>query len=153
MRKHSMQDILVFLIFSIFAILSLVLVAVGIKFYTNVSNKVDENSEMRNTIAYLENKMRSNDFSGGIEVKKVDGKDVLVLTGTGSEALKTAIYVDDGHLKEYLSSTDEIKLGYGDTIADVDEMLVQKEGNNLNISLNYNDRNYVIQKSIISGAL
>lgn len=153
MRKHSMQDILIFLIFSIFAILSLVLVAVGIKFYTNVSNKVDENSEMRNTIAYLENKMRSNDFNGGIEVIKVDGKDVLILTATGSDALKTAIYVDDGHLKEYLSSTDEIKLGYGDIIADVDEMLVQREGNNINISLNYNDRNYVIQKSIISGAL
>lgn len=153
MRKHSMQNILVLIIFSIFAVLSLVLVAVGIKFYTNVSNKVDNNSQMRNTISYLENKIRSNDYEGGIDVVKIDGKDVLILSSAGGESFKTAIYVDDGHLKEYLSQNDDIKLGYGDTIADVSNMEISREGSNLNIVLDINDTKYVIQKSMISGAL
>ncbi|HAQ51191.1 MAG TPA: hypothetical protein DCR12_00295 [Lachnospiraceae bacterium] len=153
MRKHSMQNILVLIIFSIFAVLSLVLVAVGIKFYTNISNKVNDNSQMRNTVAYLENKIRSNDYKGGIDVVKIDGKDVLILSSTADDALKTAIYVDDGHLKEYLSQNDDVKLGYGDTIADVQDMNISKEGNNLNIVLDINNTKYVIQKSIVSGAL
>lgn len=153
MRKHSMQNILVLIIFSIFAVLSLILVAVGIKFYTNVSNKVNNNSEIRNTVSYLENKIRSNDYEGGIDVVKIGDKDVLVLSSTGGESFKTAIYVDDGHLKEYLSQNDDIKLGYGDTIADVKDMEISKEGNNLNIVLDINDTKYVIQKSMISGAL
>jgi len=148
-----MQNILVLIIFSIFAVLSLVLVAVGIKFYTNISNKVNDNSQMRNTVAYLENKIRSNDYKGGIDVVKIDGKDVLILSSTADDALKTAIYVDDGHLKEYLSQNDDVKLGYGDTIADVQDMNISKEGNNLNIVLDINNTKYVIQKSIVSGAL
>lgn len=153
MRKHSMQNILVLIIFSIFAVLSLVLVAVGIKFYTNVSDKVDSNSQMRNTISYLENKIRSNDYKGGIEVVKVGDTDVLLLSSLEDGSYKTAIYAEDGHLKEYLSSNNDIKLGYGDTIADVDDMSISKEGNNINIVLGINDEKYVIQKSIVSGAL
>ena len=151
--KHSIQNILVFLIFSIFAILSLVLVAVGIKFYTNISSRVDTNSEIRNTIAYLENKIRSNDYDGGIEVVNVDGKDVLLLTNEGNSGFKTAIYVDDGKLKEYLADSNDIKLGYGDTIANVDNMTADKTGNNINIRIKCDNKNYYIQKSLNTGAL
>lgn len=153
MRKHSMQDILVFLIFSIFAILSVVLVAVGIKFYTNISNKVNDNSEMRSTIAYLENKLRSNDYDGGVNVVNIDGRSVLLLTSNIENNAKTAIYVDNGKLKEYLTIGDELKLGYGDTIANVDSMEVVKEGNMVGITLSYNDKDYLLQKVFYTGAL
>ena len=134
-EKHSIQNILVFLIFSIFAILSLVLVAVGIKFYTNISNRVEANSGIRTTISYLENKIRSNDYDGGIDVVNVNGKDVLLLSNEGNAEFKTAIYVDDGKLKEYLTKGNDIQLGYGDTIANVDSMMVDKTPDNINIRL------------------
>ena len=136
-EKHSIQNILVFLIFSIFAILSLVLVAVGIKFYTNISSRVDTNSGIRTTISYLENKIRSNDYDGGIDVVNVNGKDVLLLSNEGNSEFKTAIYVDNGKLKEYLTKGNDIQLGYGDTIANVDNMIVDKSGKNINIRINY----------------
>ena len=152
-EKHSIQNILVFLIFSIFAILSLVLVAVGIKFYTNISNRVDTNSGIRTTISYLENKIRSNDYDGGIDVVNVNGKDVLLLSNEGNSEFKTAIYVDDGKLKEYLTKGNDIQLGYGDTIANVDNMIVDKSGKNINIRIKCGDKNYYIQKSVNTGAL
>lgn len=152
-EKHSIQNILIFLIFSIFAILSLILVAVGIKFYTNISNRVDTNSGIRTTIAYLENKIRSNDYDGGIDVVNVNGKDVLLLSNEGNNEFKTAIYVDNGKLKEYLTKGNDIQLGYGDTIASVDNMIVDKSGKNINIRLKCGDKNYYIQKSVNTGAL
>lgn len=152
-EKHSIQNILVFLIFSIFAILSLVLVAVGIKFYTNISNRVEANSGIRTTISYLENKIRSNDYDGGIDVVNVNGKDVLLLSNEGNAEFKTAIYVDDGKLKEYLTKDNDIQLGYGDTIANVDSMMVDKTPDNINIRLKCGDKNYYIQKSVNTGAL
>lgn len=152
-EKHSIQNILVFLIFSIFAILSLVLVAVGIKFYTNISGRVDTNSRIRTTISYLENKIRSNDYDGGIDVVNVNGKDVLLLSNEGNGEFKTAIYVDNGKLKEYLTKGNDIQLGYGDTIANVDNMIVDKSGRNINIRIKCGDKNYYIQKSVNTGAL
>lgn len=152
-EKHSIQNILVFLIFSIFAILSLVLVAVGIKFYTNISSRVDTNSGIRTTISYLENKIRSNDYDGGIDVVNVNGKDVLLLSDEGNSEFKTAIYVDNGKLKEYLAKGNDIQLGYGDTIANVDNMIVDKSGKNINIRIKCGDKNYYIQKSVNTGAL
>ena len=152
-EKHSIQNILVFLIFSIFAILSLVLVAVGIKFYTNISGRVDNNSGIRTTISYIENKIRSNDYDGGIDVVNVNGKDVLLLSNEGNGEFKTAIYVDNGKLKEYLTKGNDIQLGYGDTIANVDNMIVDKSGRNINIRIKCGDKNYYIQKSVNTGAL
>ena len=152
-EKHSIQNILVFLIFSMFAILSLVLVAVGIKFYTNISSRVDTNSGIRTTISYLENKIRSNDYDGGIDVVNVNGKDVLLLSNEGNGEFKTAIYVDNGKLKEYLTKGNDIQLGYGDTIANVDNMIVDKSGKNINIRIKCGDKNYYIQKSVNTGAL
>ncbi len=152
-EKHSIQNILVFLIFSIFAILSLVLVAVGIKFYTNISGRVDTNSGIRTTISYIENKIRSNDYDGGIDVVNVNGKDVLLLSNEGNGEFKTAIYADNGKLKEYLTKGNDIQLGYGDTIANVDNMIVDKSGRNINIRIKCGDKNYYIQKSVNTGAL
>ncbi|MCR4611866.1 MAG: DUF4860 domain-containing protein [Lachnospiraceae bacterium] len=153
MRRHSTQNVLIFIIFSIFAILSLVLIAVGIQFYNSISDKVENNSEIRASVSYLENKLRSNDYEGGVEVVKIDGKDVILLSNEGSVSMKTAIYVDDGKLQEYIAKDNDIKLGYGDTITSLDNMSVVKDGNVINITLDYDGAQYNISKTMNSGVL
>ena len=152
MRRHSMQDILLFVVFSIFAVLSLVLIAVGIRFYTSISHKVENNSEIRSSVSYIENKLRSSDYEGGVEIAKVDNTDVILLSNPNS-SMKTAIYVSDGKLKEYLVSDNNIRLGYGDTIADMTSMNVNKTDNTIDITLYYDGTHYSINKTMNAGAL
>ena len=154
MRRHVMQDILIFIIFSVFAVLSLVLVVVGISFYTNISDKVESNAEIRSSVSYLENKLRSNDYEGGVDVVNIDGKDVIILSNNNNEtSMKTAIYVADGKLQEYLTKDNELKLGMGDTITSLDAMKVIKTGNNIKITLDLNGENYVIDKTMNSKSI
>ena len=78
---------------------------------------------------------------------------MLLLSNEGNSEFKTAIYVDNGKLKEYLTKGNDIQLGYGDTIANVDNMIVDKSGKNINIRIKCGDKNYYIQKSVNTGAL
>ena len=145
--------ILIFVIFSVFAILSLVLVAVGIKFYNNISDKVDHNSQVRAGVSYIENKLRTNDYEGGVEVTKIGDTDVILLSNTDNASMKTAIYAADGKLQEYLTNAGDIKLGYGDTITKLDKMSVVKNGRDITITLDYDGSDYVINKTMNAGAL
>lgn len=153
MHRHSTQDILIFIVFSMFAILSLVLVAVGVKFYNNISDKTDENSEIRACISYLDNKLRSYDYAGGVSIGAYDGTDVIILSDSDNPAVKTVIYASDGKLKEYLALDSNVILGYGDDIASVDSMTVTGSDNNINITLEYNADSYVINKTMYAAML
>ncbi len=67
--------------------------------------------------------------------------------------MKTAIYVADGKLQEYLTKDNELKLGMGDTITSLDAMKVVKTGNNIKITLDLNGENYVIDKTMNSKSI
>ena len=152
-----MQNVLIFIIFSIFAILSLILVVVGIQFYNNISDTTDKNSQIRATVSYLENKLRTNDYEGGVDVVNIDGTDVILLSnessGEGNADMKTAIYASDGKLREYLAQSDDIKLGYADAITDVESMSVVKADNVIHITLKVDGNDYIIDKVMNSDAV
>ena len=153
MRQHSMQNVLIFIIFSIFAILSLILVVVGIQFYNNISDTTDNNAKVRSTVSYLENKLRSSDYEGGVDVVNIDGTDVILLSNDENADMKTAIYVSDGKLREYFAKSDDIKLGYADPITDVDSMSVDRTDNMIHITLKVDGDDYIIDKVMYAGAL
>ncbi len=154
MRKHSMQNILVFLIFSMFAILSLILIVVGIKFYDNIADKSEDNTQLRNSCVYIENKIRSNDKVGGIEVVDVDGTNVLLLTSENGTEYRTAIYQKDGYIMEcLLNPANGINTDFGDKIAKADGMTISRDGDVINISITYKNETQNIREKLQTGVI
>lgn len=148
MRKHSMQNILIFVIFCIFAILSLILVVVGVKFYDNISELSSDNTQTRNTCAYLKNKIRSNDRENQISVIDLNGTKVLLLDNESNMNYKTAIFVKDGSLKECLVDPGNIDISYADEIAKADDMMVDLSKNEINIDITCNGETRHINQNL-----
>lgn len=99
-RSASINGLLVFLIYGMFALFALFLVVIGARVYKSVVTIGDSNAAMRTGFCYISNKVRMNG-GGGVSLEEVDGLPVLTLRRviSGGE-YETRIYYSDGVLWE-----------------------------------------------------
>lgn len=101
-RNKPVVDILFLLaLFCVFLISALFIVLFGARIYKSCVAHMDENFKSRTALAYVTEKVRCHDHEGGVDVQKIDGKDVLILSEViGEQTYLTYLYEKDGYLCE-----------------------------------------------------
>lgn len=139
-RNKSIVDFLFILaLFGAFAITALFVVLFGSRVYKTTVSNMNTNYEKRTAMSYLTEKIRSHDYTGGVEVTDVNGTSasddhsVLKLyQEMGGKRYITYLYVADGYLKEF-TADEEYDFDYtsGTDILAVDDFSVRKESDSM----------------------
>lgn len=120
-KAHSIDIIFMLVLFSIFAIMSVLLILIGSNVYGKITTSQEISGNNRNMLAYITNKVRTCQVENGVFVEEKDGTQVLViLSSHGEETYETLIYEHNGKLKEAtIMAGDEYNLDFGDVLAEV----------------------------------
>jgi len=100
-------SLLSFILICLFALLSVLNVAVGIQAYEQIIQNTESNTQLRTSISYTANKIRAHDGLGKIESKQEGDIDTLALyQNIEGDDYITYIYCYDGMLYELFTSAD-----------------------------------------------
>ena len=99
--RHMVDILFVLTLFCVFALCSILLIAVGARVYQNTLNNMEMHFTSTTSLSYITEKIRQNDYSDGISIKEFGGNDALVLySHYNDEEYCTYIYSYAGQLKE-----------------------------------------------------
>lgn len=106
--RHAMSGFFVFCLLSMFALLSAMLVMVGIRACEGVQTAAEANSEAQIALSYVLNKVRAHDAIDSISLWQTDGRQVLCLREQlEGEWYETRIFCEEGSLCEYFCEAGE----------------------------------------------
>lgn len=126
-KAHSIDVIFMLVLFSIFAIMSVLLILIGSNVYGKILSSQEVSGNNRNMLAYITNKVRACQMEDGVFIEEKDGTQVLViLSADGEVVYETLIYEDNGKLKEAtIEAGDEYTLDFGDVLAEVSDFRIK----------------------------
>ena len=102
--RHMVDVLFVLTLFCVFALCSVLLIAVGAKVYQNTINSMETHFTSTTALSYISEKVRQNDNSNGIIIEEFGNGNALVfLNKYNDEEYCTYIYSYAGHLKELFS--------------------------------------------------
>ncbi|MCR5106835.1 MAG: DUF4860 domain-containing protein [Lachnospiraceae bacterium] len=155
-REKSIVDLLFILtLFAVFMLCSMFIVLFGAKIYKKVVSDSEINYSARTTQAYITEKIRQHDSTGGVDVIYEGEKPVLRLYENYDGAIYyTYLYEDDGYLKE-ITSPERYEPSYpnGQRILPINSFNADKISSSLikfNITDCY-DKKYEFYSTIYSG--
>jgi len=138
-KKHQTNMLFALLVYSMFAILSLMLVLLGAQVYKRVINESDTRNSIRMTLSYVSNKIRAGDEMDKISIKEKNGTPILVISEEFDDVdlftdevvrtkIDTLIFFYEGELREMKSPTggDILDLGLSEKLAAVDNFTFEK---------------------------
>lgn len=100
-RRHMVDVLFVLTLFCVFAVCSILLIAVGAKVYQNTLNSMETHFTSTTSLSYITEKIRQNDYSDKVCIEEFGGSDALVLLSEyNDEEYCTYIYSYAGQLKE-----------------------------------------------------
>lgn len=100
-RRHMVDVLFVLTLFCVFAVCSILLIAVGAKVYQNTLDNMETHFTSTTSLSYITEKIRQNDYSGKVAIEEFGGNDALVLLNEyNGEEYCTYIYSYAGQLKE-----------------------------------------------------
>ncbi len=100
-NRHMVDILFVLTLFCVFALCSILLIAVGAKVYQNTLNNMEMHFTSTTSLSYITEKIRQNDYTDGISIEEFGGNNALVLQNEyNGEEYCTYIYSYGGHLKE-----------------------------------------------------
>lgn len=138
-RRHSVSDLYLFAVFGIFAVFSLLIVILGAKVFQRVSVTTDMNNEVRSSLFYIVNKVRSADQTNNIKIEEKNGFSLLILGGAENE-YETYIYYYDGSIRELMNKKNTVfDPNLGDSIVKIKNFMVEKNGNLMILSVTASD--------------
>lgn len=125
---HKLDSLFILLIFGVFAVVSLLLVAIGAGMYQRVVDHMQVNNQVRSSLSYVAGKIRSNDVSGAVTLQTVNGLDAICIRQTDENGVSDYIYYYNGEIKEQ-SLLDGVTFNpeAGDTIAKVNSFEMEYE--------------------------
>lgn len=99
--SHVIDSFFVFMLFSIFAICAILLIAFGANIYKKTISNLEEHFNVTTSMAYIEEKFRQSDISDAFSVTEFGDGNALMIKSVVNEAnYITYIYKYDNHLKE-----------------------------------------------------
>lgn len=126
-----------FILFAVYTICCILLVTVGIMVYRNIGSQSASGDNMRLSLGYVANKLRSNDIANSVSIEKRDGTDMLVLKYEGEDDCETLVYWYDGYLYEMFKFTDnEIEPQYGTKLCALDRFDMALDGSRISFRAN-----------------
>lgn len=132
-KRHMVDVLFVLTLFCVFALCSILLIAVGAKVYQNTINSMETHFTSTTSLSYITEKIRQNDFSQGIVVEEFGGNDALVLLSEyNGEEYCTYIYFYAGHLKELFTKRSiALSPEAGQDILAISDFIITKLDNGL----------------------
>ena len=141
-RNKSVVDFLFILaLFGAFAITALFVVLFGARIYKSTVANMNTNYEKRTAMSYITEKIRSHDYTGGVDVAGEDDEDdddddfgsvPKLYQEMGGRRYVTYLFVDDGYLKEFTAADDyDFNYKNGTPILAIDDFSVKKESDAL----------------------
>ncbi len=137
---RAFNTFFVLAVFGLFAVCSLFVVLFGANVYHKIVSDLDANNEVRTSISYVSNKVRSAD-AGDVAVRTVDGRQVLVISRKYSgKEYSTYIYQYRGSLYELFTDAENQPVpGDGDKITALSGFSASKNGDRLTVSVTGQD--------------
>ncbi len=115
-----------FALIGLFAVLSALLVAIGVQGYQQVNLRARDTAQARTAAGYLRNKVRTSDE---VSVETVGGVQALVLRAAEDASYQTLVYVSDGALREaYREDGDDFDPEFGERIVAAADFSVALDG-------------------------
>lgn len=139
-KPHSISVLFMLVLFTVFAVLSVLLIIVGSKVYGNIVDSQETNGNGRNILSYVTNKVRSCQTLGKVYIEEKEGVPVLVIE---DKELETLIFFHEGKLKEAtISAGDDYNLHFGDIIAEVNDFTfkINKDTNMLKLTVDIDNK-------------
>lgn len=129
-RGRGVDTLCAMLLLTTFTVLCLFLVLTGTRVYQKTVTEMGDNNQVRSTLSYVANKVRSSDVQNGVSLTEHNGIPVLMITSESS--YETAIYYYDGVLRElYQPSGTEFIPGRGEALASVAGFSMQQQPDGL----------------------
>ncbi len=122
-KAHSIDMLFMLILFSVFAVMSVLLILIGSNVYGKIADNQEVNGNSRNILSYVTNKVRTCQVKDGVYIEEKDGTPVLVIVNSDDEyGYETLIFEKDGKLKEAtILPGFEYNLEFGDILAKVSE--------------------------------
>lgn len=126
-KAHSIDIIFMLVLFSVFAIMSVLLILIGSNVYGKIATSQEINGNNRTVLSYITNKVRACQVEDGVYLEEKDGTKVLVIVSLeGEEAYETLIFENNGRIKEAtIVSGDDYNLEFGDVLTEVSEFSME----------------------------
>ena len=106
-KRHIVDILFVLALFLLFAVSSILLIAVGASVYRRNVNGMEENYRARTTHAVLAEKVRSADAAGCVETGMLEEYESLLLhQDINGISYTTYLYLKDGYLTELFGRSD-----------------------------------------------
>ncbi|MBR2259200.1 MAG: DUF4860 domain-containing protein [Blautia sp.] len=123
-NDHTISNIFVFILLSMFAVFSMIVVMLGVRAYKSTRTRYETSSEYRLLSSYLRSMIRAEDGFAGVSVEEKDGQQILVLREDyGTTVCLTRIYTWDGYLREWFSREEnEFRPEEGEKICRAEEL-------------------------------
>lgn len=130
-RRQNGEVLFLLLLFGIFVLLALSVTLMGARAYDKIKENMDANYTGQTSAAYIREKIRQYDECGMIDLKQIDGKNVLVLKKeVGDRSYATYIYEDEHYIKElFAKEGPNPNFAYGEKILKVGSFSMEKEDN------------------------
>lgn len=130
-------------LFCVFACGSFLAILYGIDAYQTIEQRANDNFAKSTPLAYLTNKVRSQDESKGVRIENIQGKTCLVLTSQEEEAYRTLIYFQDHKLYELLiPAAREVNFSEGTPVMNVSQLDMKQEQNKITFTIKHKDTYY-----------
>lgn len=125
-RSGAVNGFLLFVIYGMFALFSLLLVLFGARVYRGVVTTGQQNTALRTSFSYIANKVHMCRETDGLQVQRQGEVDVLVLPESyGSDHYETRIYYADGALwEQFVPAEAPFDAAAGEKVADVEEFSI-----------------------------
>lgn len=105
--SHAILGVFVFLLLGIFAVLSTVMVMMGVKAYKNTVEQLETHNGARIAPAYMRSMVRADDERNVVSVEEIAGVTAVTMRNEyDDEAYVTRIYCCDGRLYEWFSDAE-----------------------------------------------
>lgn len=107
--------IFILLLLCVLALGSFLFIVFGAEIYQSVTQKADQNAQLRTVLSYITTKVRQNDVPETVQLRNKDGITALVLKNEEEgQTYYTWIYEYDGYLREvYVDEQTEFDLSDG----------------------------------------
>ncbi|MCI8639126.1 MAG: DUF4860 domain-containing protein [Coprococcus sp.] len=132
-QKHVIDFIFPIAVFFVFAASSLAVLILAANIYRSQTEEAGENYVARTSLSYVNEKIRQNDFDGGISIRTKEGQDCLALSSVNDGVTYTTyIYEYEGMLMELFVRDDvEVTLRDGKNIMEVQDFFMEETSDGL----------------------
>ncbi|MCL2492565.1 MAG: DUF4860 domain-containing protein [Clostridiales bacterium] len=137
-KSHSMNLVFVILLLGVFAIAAVFTAVLGAKIYESGTQKMQDNFDMRTSVIYLSEKIRTAGSAGDISTRDLPGigKALVISETVNGQGFESWIFVADGQLCESVVAAGDTPLpGAAQQIMPLTSFQVTKESGGVSLTV------------------